>query len=134
MKALPSDLWVDLIGLPFRYHGRGPKTYDCFGIVKEINRRLGIEVFDRKYTPDDLSITKTVDADLATNRWNKSEIGAGATLLFRRGLAAVHVGVAIDLDRFIHASDDHGSVLVSRLDTGTQPYRSFLLGAYRYAI
>jgi cell wall-associated NlpC family hydrolase len=36
----------DLIGKPFKDGGRGPDSYDCYGLVKEVYHRLGIELPD----------------------------------------------------------------------------------------
>lgn len=34
----------DLLGKDFEYGGRGPDTFDCFGIVKELARRTGVDL------------------------------------------------------------------------------------------
>ena len=31
----------DLLGKPYKAHGRGPYFYDCYGLVIEVERRLG---------------------------------------------------------------------------------------------
>lgn len=36
----------DLIGKPFKYGGRGPDEYDCYGLAKEIFNRLGKDLPD----------------------------------------------------------------------------------------
>ena len=33
---------TDLVGKPFLHCGRGPDAYDCFGLVLEVLRRVGI--------------------------------------------------------------------------------------------
>ncbi len=39
-----SVSYADLIGKGFKYGGRGPLEYDCYGLAMEIYRRLGIEL------------------------------------------------------------------------------------------
>lgn len=34
--------YTDLIGKPFEYGGRGPDSFDCFGLVVELYRRTGV--------------------------------------------------------------------------------------------
>jgi cell wall-associated NlpC family hydrolase len=34
----------DLMDKPFKNGGRGPDEYDCYGLVREIYRRIGIEL------------------------------------------------------------------------------------------
>ena len=36
----------ELIGKPYVEGGRGPGNYDCWGIVKEVARRAGLELPD----------------------------------------------------------------------------------------
>lgn len=32
---------TDLLGKPYKAHARGPMSYDCYGLVIEVERRLG---------------------------------------------------------------------------------------------
>ena len=54
--------YEDLLGKKFKYNGRGPDEYDCYGLVKEIYNRLGIELPEFASTDDcsliDLMINK----------------------------------------------------------------------------
>ena len=38
--------YTDLLGKPFKYGGRGPLEYDCYGLCMEIYKRLGRELPD----------------------------------------------------------------------------------------
>jgi cell wall-associated NlpC family hydrolase len=134
MTPLPRELWADLIGAPFRRDARGPEYWDCYGLLKEIYRRRGIEVAEIGETLRELSREGySTDLAIGYTNWQPCEVKPGAALLFRRGNVPDHVGVAIDDVRFIHASETQGQVCLSRL-TGIRPYKAFLLGAFDYAI
>ena len=135
MIPLPSALWVDLIGLPWRLHGVGPEAYDCYGLLCEVMRRhTGVAPPAMIYG----ALVEEHQALIAEQlpRWTPCDVGPGAGLLFRRGgsRAGEHVAIAIDDNRFLHASEDLGQVCVSRLHGDIRSYHAFLVGAFRYAV
>ena len=127
---LDRSLWLDLIGLPFKHRGRGPDAYDCYGLVLEIHERQGIILFDTGYPDSQRDQARLVSGHL--HRWRKIEPQSGAVLLFRQGLIGNHVGVQIDDERFIHATESFGQVRIDRLSVGAPPPRNILIGAYQY--
>ena len=135
MNSLPDNLWSDLIGLPFKARGRGPNEYDCYGLLREIYKRRGIivpDVLSYKDVEDPNAVNQLIVEHLTKfNDWRPCSIAPGVGLLFRRGSVPAHVGVAIDSDRFIHASEDFWQVTVGRLSRG---YKFQLVGAYDYAV
>lgn len=50
MRHVP--LYTDLLGKPFEYGGRGPDTFDCYGLAVELYRRAGIALPDYTSTDD----------------------------------------------------------------------------------
>lgn len=128
---LPKNLWCDLVGLQYENHARGPDKFDCLGLVVEIYKRMGITIFDPIYSDDRDEQTNLLDEN--SKKWMPTEIKPGACLLFRRSLdnKAAHVGVSIDADRFIHATEDQKQVIISKLSSG---YIKKLIGAYEYAV
>ena len=42
----------DLIGKPFEYDGRGPGTFDCYGLCVEMYKRLGKELVEYQASGD----------------------------------------------------------------------------------
>lgn len=42
--------YIDLIGKPFEYSGRGPDAYDCYGLAVELYRRANIVLPDYQST------------------------------------------------------------------------------------
>jgi cell wall-associated NlpC family hydrolase len=129
MTDLAPRFWADLIGLPFRPLARGPEAYDCWGVFLEIFRRRGIVIPDWTYPDDEGAHADALLAGLARGGWRETEVSPGVGLLFRsrQSLLPQHVGVAIDGDRFVHATVDRGQVCIERLSRG---FRPFLLKAY----
>jgi cell wall-associated NlpC family hydrolase len=126
---LDGDLWRDLVGLPFLHRGRGPKEYDCYGLLIEIYRRMGITLFDTVYSEDSGTQIKLLSSGIS--RWTKCDIRDGCGLMFIDNGYASHVGVALDEDRFIHATEAYKQVIISKL---SGPYGKKLVGAYEYAV
>lgn len=125
MEPLDPVLWRDLIGKPFAHRGRGPDSYDCFGLLLEVYRRRGIIILDSSY--GDTLTQRSTEIVRRLVSWRRSTIYPGVALLFREGGVAGHVGVAIDDDRFIHASERTGQVVVGFLSRG---WLEPLIGSY----
>lgn len=118
--------YVDLIGAPFKYSGRGPKAYDCYGLVMELKRREGCPVADFGYSMEFPKIAQMMSAALP--QWRQIEKRPGAIALFRiKGLGA-HVGYTLNDDRFIHVWERSGGVLTERF----YEWRRRTIGFYEY--
>ena len=50
----------DLIGIQYKVHGRGDGGYDCWGLVMEVLKRVGINLPDFLYDSDDPKTQKAV--------------------------------------------------------------------------
>lgn len=117
----------DLIGKPYINHGRGPDGYDCYGLVLEVERRMGTVMPDFEYTDIQGMVELTSEKLLSEGR--AVEVGdpvPGALILFRnfRGMAT-HIGVYLGDDLFIHCHIRRG-VCVERFS----PYRMTAAGVY----
>lgn len=107
----------DLIGKPFKPLGRGPDSFDCWGLAMEVARRLGVELPDFAYG-DDLDVT-FLNGLITGNKDRILELGrpepyclAGFSLI--PGYET-HVGTVLeDCRRFIHIRRRH-NVIISRL-------------------
>ena len=53
--------YIDLLGKPFEYGGRGPDAYDCWGLCMEIYKRLGIQLPDGISTPEHKDIEQQIN-------------------------------------------------------------------------
>jgi len=69
--------YTDLIGKPWVWGARGPDAYDCFGLLKEVMRRLGIdwqwEVEQDGFTVD--LARKIITHTLDNTPWRKVDDG-----------------------------------------------------------
>ena len=109
----------DLIGERFVYKGRSKATgYDCYGLAVEVSRRFGHTLPDFSYEEGGI---KTVSDNY--KEWLRringllsmtTERKEGSLVVFYSKGRAVHVGVLLDEENFIHA--DVGGVRVEKLD------------------
>jgi len=120
--------YADLIGTPFKYGGReNSGALDCYGFIMQMLRRDGIEIPDYESPSDGASITAIFVGELRL--WEKISTRPGAVHLFRVP-GNLHVGYAIDQDRFVHTWEKTGGVTVERLSENNWKQR--LIGTYKY--
>lgn len=122
--AVPS--YVDLIGKPFVYGGRGPDTYDCFGLVREMCLRTGVNIPD-EHSPEQLAvIEQRIDAHLPY--WTPCDPRPGAVALMRVNGRVAHMGFMVSPTAMLHAWRPTGGVTIERL----AHWRHRVVGTYRY--
>ena len=130
MSVLPREIWEDFIGASYQQAGRGPTHYDCYGLCMEIFRRRGIIIPDARC---EFSMKALIEAFKAgTHCWKADLMTPGCLLAFGKGRLTIHCGIAIDGNRFIHASEKMGSVLIGRLRDSHIAYHSDFIGSYSY--
>ena len=99
----------DLIGTPFRLHGRDPATgLDCVGVAALV---FGVSDVPRGYsvrTADGLSVAGLIDAAGLTRV--RREARAGDLVLLKSGPAQCHLVVMTDAG-FVHADAGVGRVV-----------------------
>jgi cell wall-associated NlpC family hydrolase len=100
----------DLLGKPFQDGGRGPDSYDCWGLAVEVFRRYGMTLPDYQIgCHDTAAIFDRYNAEKQHRFWKEvtadPAVPAVPALIFMRFAAPVgnHVGVYIGQGRFIHA-------------------------------
>ena len=121
---------ADLIGTPFEYGGRGPDTYDCWGLLMEMHRRnFGMEIPDYASPTRTHEIAAAMSKDLAL--WRPIDPRPGASILMRIYGLGAHVGFQIDAYRFVHTWEKSAGVLIERLTVGDWERR--IMGFYEYA-
>lgn len=121
------DKGVDLIGTPFKYGGRGPDSYDCYGLVMEMSRRNGRELPDFGFAENQGLIAAMMGATMP--QWAPIECRPGAIALIRIGRLVSHVAYVLDGDRMIHAWEhSHGVSIVLIAE-----WKHRIVGFYEYA-
>lgn len=124
--------FTDLIGVPFAYGGRGPDTYDCYGLVMEMARRDGMALPDFGNGADWMlpgkqnRVAGMMGASLF--QWRPIDSRPGAVALIRIGRFVSHVAYQIDQHRLIHAWDQQVGVSVIKIDE----WKHRIVGFYEY--
>lgn len=131
MTRIPVYIsYGDLLGKPFKYGGRGPDVYDCYGLVVELARRQQI-IFPDYTSTDDPGLQGSLFADGAERYFdcvaNPQPMDI-ALFMMRRG--HWHCGMVVDgYSRFVHILEN-GVVSCEELhDPVWQPR---LVGVYRW--
>jgi cell wall-associated NlpC family hydrolase len=135
MREVPQSIYADLIGVPFLARARGPAAFDCFGLVLELQRRLGVDIPNNE-SPEQ-SAAHAVFSALELHRWERIGQQPGAVVLFdmpfrdadgRRRLAKTHCGVVINPLDFIHSWEQTGGCTTERLSE----WNHRIAGFYRF--
>lgn len=118
----------DLIGKPYHDHGRGPGSYDCYGLARECYLRWhGILPPDYPCSRSPRENAVTVDGALR-GAWERlSAPVPGSVVVMRVREFGAHVGFVYSPTRMIHTLRDIGAASV-RLKT----FKNQIMGAYRY--
>ncbi len=89
------------LGIPYRYGGVDRQGIDCSALVQCILGDLGE------------SVPRTVrDLTRIGTEIPRSDLGGGDLVFFRLAAGRIdHVGIALDADRFVHASSSRGVVI-----------------------
>jgi len=113
-RALFVHSALAMLGRPYRYGGTGPAGFDCSGLVVYAAARAGIAV--PRTTREQLHIGVAVSRD---------RLRAGDLVFMHFPHKQLHVGIAIDARRFVHAPAARGRV---RIDSLASPVygRAFL--------
>ena len=127
VTVLPARVYADMVGKPFERGGRGPDSYDCWGVLQQVLRRMG-------HYPTDLPTDPALLLQAVTDEWQpirKEQILPGDGILLRSSDPAYqwHIGVAVDPWNMLHAREGAG-VCAERIDGPA--YQRRLAGFYRY--
>jgi len=121
----------DLIGKPFSDLGRGPDSYDCWGLVREAGNRLGIEIPDY----GDIHYWKREEIKGCIGQKAKfdfvetKEPMVGDIVVFKEGgFGELHFGILIDDHNVLHAGPEIG---VRKNSINSIFFRQMIKGFYR---
>ena len=117
-KAIMVRTATDMLGQPYRFGGAAPGGFDCSGLVVYAAGAAGIRV--PRTTQEQLHAGVSV---------RRRQLQPGDLVFMRLAHKELHVGIAIDGERFIHAPSTGGHVRIDSLDAA--PYVNGFLGARR---
>jgi cell wall-associated NlpC family hydrolase len=107
-----------MVGVPYRYGGRGPEGFDCSGLVHYAYQQAGI------------AVPRTSGAQLsASTPIDFPDAGPGDLLFFRHRGKVSHVAIYLGNDQFVHAPSTGKTVTVA--DMHNPYYREQLIGVGR---
>jgi hypothetical protein len=127
VTVLSPLVYGDMVGRPFRRGGRGPYTYDCWGVLQAILRRLGNH-------PTDFPTEPALMASALEDEWveiKREMVLPGDGVLMRSFDPEYvwHIGVAVDPWRMLHVRESVG-VCVEAFDSTL--YKRRIVGFYRF--
>jgi cell wall-associated NlpC family hydrolase len=109
---------IAMLGQPYRYGGAQPGGFDCSGLVAYAASRAGI------YLP-----RTALEQQHAGVPVRRSELRAGDLVFMHLKGKDLHVGIALDAQRFVHAPASGGRVRIDSLDRA--PYATGFSSARR---
>jgi hypothetical protein len=117
-----------LIGKPFERYGRGPDVYDCWGIVIESGRMMGLKTPDYRHIPMDDSRRVWYEVAQAMPNYQKTvEPSRGDLVLFKSMNGEAHFARMINASEAITSNEDLGCHIFDV----NGPQRHFIKGFYR---
>jgi cell wall-associated NlpC family hydrolase len=112
------DTAASVLGHPYRFGGAAPGGFDCSGLVVYAAAGAGVHV--PRTAHEQLSFGEPIA---------RGELQAGDLIFMHLAHKELHVGIAIDGERFIHAPSTGGYVRIDSL--AAPPYARGYLGARR---
>ena len=110
-----------MLGQPYRWGGAAPGGFDCSGLVAYAASGAGIRV--------PRTAAEQMGAGMPVAR---GEVQAGDLVFMHLAHKELHVGIAIDKERFVHAPSSGGRVRIDSLASG--PYAKGYLRARRIIV
>lgn len=123
--------YADLLGKPFEYGGRGPDSFDCFGLVMEVHKRHGNELPDYISRADSEYQCNMFSHGIA-NYYEQVEKPEPLDIVMFQILPrfVTHCGVIVDqYGKFVHITRKT-SVSCERIDSLL--WKDKIRGFYRY--
>jgi cell wall-associated NlpC family hydrolase len=117
-RVLMVDLAKSMLGQPYRFGGAAPGGFDCSGLVEYAAGGAGIHM--PRTALEQLGIGKPVA---------RGEVHEGDLVFMHLAHKELHVGIALDGQRFIHAPSSGGHVRIDSL--AARPYSKGFMGARR---
>jgi hypothetical protein len=106
-------MFRDLIGVKFLDHGRSKEGLDCYGLVIEVYKRIGINLPDVEYKATDIETSRNVDKQLRELiPMDKIEQPIKNCIVELAVLGdPSHVGIYLGKGDFLHTNRKNGVVI-----------------------
>jgi cell wall-associated NlpC family hydrolase len=117
-RSLMIDTAMSMLGQPYKYGGAAPGGFDCSGLVVYAAAGAGIPL------PRTASEQRRMGASVS-----RRQLEPGDLIFMHLARKELHVGIAIDGARFIHAPSTGGRVRIDSI--ADAPYAQGYLGARR---
>jgi cell wall-associated NlpC family hydrolase len=115
------DYALSMLGQPYRFGGAAPGGFDCSGLVVYAAHGAGVRV------------PRTAREQLSTGMpVARGELQTGDLVFMHLAHKELHVGIAIDSKRFIHAPSRGGYVRIDSL--AAPPYATGFMSARRIIV
>lgn len=127
---ITAPAYADLIGKPFEYGGRGPDTFDCYGLAVELYQRAGLQLPDYASSADN-QFQSAGFADGADRFFEMVAVPQELDIILFQILPRfiTHCGIYVGHGRFIHIMSKI-SVAVEELSSPVWQHRQ--RGIYRF--
>jgi cell wall-associated NlpC family hydrolase len=120
-RIIMVDRAMSMVGQPYRFGGAAPGGFDCSGLVVYAANGAGIRV------------PRTAHEQLGTGTpVARGKVREGDLVFMHLAHKELHVGIAIDDERFIHAPSRGGRVRIDSL--AAPPYARGFLSARRIVV
>ncbi len=117
-RYLMIDTAMTMLGQPYKYGGASPGGFDCSGLVVYAAAGAGIHL------PRTADEQRRLGASVSLG-----DLEPGDLIFMHLAAKELHVGIAIDGARFIHAPSTGGRVRIDSI--AAAPYRQGFIGARR---
>jgi cell wall-associated NlpC family hydrolase len=117
-RILMIDSATAMLGQPYRWGGAAPGGFDCSGLVVYSAAGAGIHVPRTAHEQRNFGIPVS-----------RRELLPGDLVFMHLKHKELHVGIALDGERFVHAPSSGGRVRIDSLDAS--PYASAFVTARR---
>ena len=107
----------DLLGKPYKAHGRGPDRFDCYGLVIEVEKRLGrkmpdlytrlAEIGEWEYDPHNIDFAKEMTG---MEKTDKPSFGDVIVFFDAKG-RIFHTAVYLKNDDVIHCNKNGVNIM-----------------------
>lgn len=100
----------DILGKPYKAHGRGPESFDCYGLVIEVAKRLGHTMPDLYTRLADSWETDPHNINFSAEKEGLVKVDdcqfGDVIIFFDEKGRIFHTGIYLKNDDFIHCNKD----------------------------